>query len=493
MTRLQLNVDGLVDLTTRAHAKPALITNICLRSHPVISLYRQKIGYKMVEHSHCNPPFFILQETPLEQSVENRLAHWQRRFFTVWSGQAVSLLGSNLVQFALIWWLTKSTGSATILALATLAGLIPNILIGPFAGALVDRWNRRMVMIVADSAIALFSLLLAALFLTGRAQVWTVFVIMAIRSVGGAFHWPAMQASTSLMVPHKQLTRIAGMNQMLFGMMNIVAPPLGAYLMEIIPVGAILMIDVATAAVAVFTLIMINIPQPEKALEPASGGGLNTMLQDMRSAFHYISGWSGFMALIGIAMVINFLATPAFSLVPILVTKHFEGQAMQLGIMNSAWGFGVVIGGVILSAWGGFRKKIYTSFAGLIGMGIGIALLGLLPPPAFLFGVAAIGLAGIMNPIANGPLFAIFQTSIAPEMQGRVFALIGSLSGLISPISLLVAGPIADSLGVQVWYVAGGGMCILMAIVGLLIPAILQIEEHAQGANQDQVVNAMVK
>ncbi len=429
----------------------------------------------------------------MEQVAEDRLVNWQRRFFTIWSGQAVSLLGSNLVQFALIWWLTKSTGSATVLALATLVGMLPNILVGPFAGALVDRWNRRVVMIAADSIIALFSLFLAGLFLAGLAQVWMVFVVMAIRSIGGAFHWPAMQASTSLLVPHKQLARIAGMNQMLFGLMNIVAPPLGAYLMEILPMGSILMIDVGTAAFAVFALAMIRIPQPKKSPEPASGGGLNTMLRDMQSAFRYVAGWGGFMALAGIAMVVNFLATPAFSLVPILVTKHFNGEAMQLGLMNSVWGFGVVAGGLILSAWGGFRKKIYTSLAGLIGMGAGILLLGLIPSQAFLLGVLAIGCAGIMNPIANGPLFAIFQTSIAPEMQGRVFALISSLSGLISPISLLVAGPIADAWGVQVWYVAGGAMCILMAVVALFRPAILQIEEQAQNLSQELAVPAVAK
>ncbi len=429
----------------------------------------------------------------MEQTAKDHLGRWQRPFFTVWAGQAVSLLGSSLVQFALVWWLTESTGSATILALATLMALLPNILIGPFAGTLVDRWNRRMVMIVADSSIALVSLLLAILFLTGHAQVWQVYLVMAIRSIGGAFHWPAMQASTSLMVPHKQMARIAGMNQSLSGLMTIAAPPLGAFLLAIIPVGAILMIDVSTAAVAVFILSLIHIPQPDKAPEPASGGGLNTMLQDMRAALRYVSSWTGLLMLGTIAMIINFLVTPAFSLVPILVTKRFNGQAMQLGIMNSAYGVGMLAGGLILTAWGGFHKKIYTSLAGLIGMGAGIVLMGIVPPQTFLFGVAAIAFVGIMNPIANGPLFAIFQTSIAPEMQGRVFALISSLSGLTSPISLLIAGPISDAFGVQVWYVAGGIACILMAVVALFIPPLLQIEEQGKNLGRELVAPAVVE
>src|SRR6266508_1200350 len=151
--------------------------------------------------------------------------NWAARFFTVWTGQAFSLFGSQLVQFALIWWLTQKSGSATILAIATLVGMLPQIVLGPFAGAIVDRWNRRAIMIIADGSIALFTLLLAYLFATQRVQIWHVYAIMAIRALGGAFHFPAMSASTPLMVPEKHLTRISGMNQTLQGLMPLVSPP----------------------------------------------------------------------------------------------------------------------------------------------------------------------------------------------------------------------------------------------------------------------------
>jgi MFS transporter, DHA3 family, macrolide efflux protein len=137
---------------------------------------------------------------------------WARRFFTIWTGQALSLFGSALVQFALIWWLTQKSGSATVLAIAVLVGMLPQIVIGPFAGALVDRWNRRTIMIVADTTIAVFSLLLAYLFAAGTVQIWHIYAVMAIRALGGAFHFPAMSASTPLMVPKEQLTRINGLN-----------------------------------------------------------------------------------------------------------------------------------------------------------------------------------------------------------------------------------------------------------------------------------------
>jgi len=158
-----------------------------------------------------------------------------RPFFVIWSGQAGSLLGSQLVQFALVWWLTQATGSATILALASLAALLPQILIGPIAGALVDRWSRRTVMIAADAAIALATLALAVLFWLKLATLWHIYALLLIRSLGAAFHWPAMQASTTLLVPEQQLSRIAGLNQTLAGMAGIFIPPLGALAIEILP------------------------------------------------------------------------------------------------------------------------------------------------------------------------------------------------------------------------------------------------------------------
>ena len=157
---------------------------------------------------------------------------WARRFFAIWTGQVFSLFGSAIVQFALIWWLAQKSGSATVLALATLAGLLPTVVLGPFAGALVDRWNRRRIMMIADTTIAAFTLLLAYLFATGTVQIWHIYVILVVRALGGAFHFPAMAASTPLMVPENQLTRVNGLNQTLQGVNALIAPPVGALLIQ---------------------------------------------------------------------------------------------------------------------------------------------------------------------------------------------------------------------------------------------------------------------
>jgi len=403
---------------------------------------------------------------------------WARRFFAIWAGQAFSLLGSMLVQFALVWWLTSSTGSATVLATATLFAVLPQVVVGPFAGALVDRWNRRKVLIAADGLIALITLGLVLLFASGRMEIWHVYLAMFLRATLGAFHFPAMQASTSLLVPDEHLARINGLNQGLQGLMNIVAPPLGALLLGIMPLHQVLAIDIATAFLAIFPLFFIAIPQPLSRPGVAGANPVRIMLIDMREGLRYVRAWPGLLILILVAMALNFVLVPSGSLMPLLVTEHFGGGALQLGWMEAAVGIGVVSGGVLLGAWGGFKRRILTSLMGVIGIGLGTVLVGL--TPAGLFGVALAGMAvtGFMGPMANGPLFAIVQSTVEPGMQGRVMSLIGSGAGAMMPLSLLLAGPLADIVGVRTWYVMGGAVCVLIALSSIALRPLMEIERN---------------
>ncbi|HWQ12665.1 MAG TPA: MFS transporter [Roseiflexaceae bacterium] len=410
------------------------------------------------------------------QQPEPRTARWALTFFPIWTGQALSLLGSQIAQFAIIWWLTQSTGSGTVLAVAALVGILPGVVLGPVAGALVDRWNRRRVMMAADGLSALLAALLAYLFWRGTVELWQIYAIMFARSVFGTFHFPAMQASTSLMVPQEQLARVAGLNQMLQGAMNIVAPPLSALLLVALPLHALMAIDVVTAALAIVPMLFVLIPQPPRPAETSAAG---SVLQDVRAGLRYVRAWPGMLALLGMAMVINFLLGPAFSLLPLLVTRHFGGAALELSWLSSSWWVGILAGGVALSTWGGFRSRMLTALTALIAMGAGLLFTGLVPPQAFWAGVGALFFAGAMNSLCNGPMFALLQAVVAPEMQGRVFTLIGSLSSLMVPIGLGVAGPLSDLLGPQLWFAVGGAACVLMGAAGLLSPTIMGIERHA--------------
>jgi DHA3 family macrolide efflux protein-like MFS transporter len=427
-----------------------------------------------------------------ETIAETRPNRWALRFFAIWIGQAFSLLGSMLVQFALVWWLTQATGSATVLATATLVAVLPGIFIGPVAGALVDRWNRRLIMIVADSLIALVTLGLIFLYAVGRMQVWHVYVTMFLRAALGGFHWPAMQSSTSLMVPKQQLARIAGLNQTLMGVMNIVSPPLGALLLSFWPLNRVLFVDVGTATLAVLPLLFVTIPQPARSAGAAAtdtGSAPASVWADLRAGLRYVAGWPGLLAILVMAMALNFIVNPAFSLMPILVTKYFGRGALELGWLESAWGIGVVAGGLVLSAWGGFKRRVVTSLFGIVGMGIGTLIVGLSPAGAFMIAVVGMLVAGFMNPIVNGPFMAVMQSAVAPEMQGRVFSLVQSASMAMMPLSLLIAGPIADRLGVRVWYLVGGILCIVIGALAFTVPAIMHVEDNGHGSKAPQGVS----
>lgn len=402
---------------------------------------------------------------------------WKTRFFTIWGGQALSILGSQLVQFALIWYLTVATGSATVLATASLAGMLPGVILGPFIGTLVDRWNRRWIMIAADSTVALATIALALLFALDSAEIGHIYMVMLIRSLAGCFHGNAMSASTSLMVPVEHLTRIQGINQMLNGGLNIIAAPLGALLLIILPMQGILAIDVVTALLAILPLFFMGVPQPERIEHGKLQSGVQaTFWQDFKAGLRYVLGWPGLLIVGLMTVVINFTIIPAFSLLPLMVKDIFGGGAIQLGWVESAMGIGMLAGGALLGVWGGFERKIRTSMMGLAGMGTGTLILALAPSSVISWAVGGALLVGFMSPITMGPFFAIVQSNVEPDMQARVFSLLSSVGGAMAPVGLMIAGPLADRFGIQAWFLLGGALCILMAVAGLFIPAVMNIE-----------------
>ena len=285
-----------------------------------------------------------------------------RPFFILWTGQSLSLLGSQAVQFALIWWLTEKSGSATILATATLLGLLPPIVLGPVIGALIDRWSRKAVMLAADGFVALASLALAWLFLAGIADVPHVLALLFLRALGAAFHAPAMTASTTLMVPEEHFTRIQGLNQSMQGLLNIASAPLGALLLAVVPMAGVMMVDVGTALLAILPLLAIRVPRPPRS----AGRGPGSTWADTLAGFRYLARRRGHATLIAMAALINVFFVPAFSLLPLLVLERLHGGAAEFGWVSSSFGVGLIVGGVVLGAWGGFRKRIVTILAGAI-------------------------------------------------------------------------------------------------------------------------------
>lgn len=393
-------------------------------------------------------------------------------FLILFTGQAFSLFGSRLVQFALVWHLTELTKSPSVLATASIAALLPQVFIGPFAGALVDRWDRRVVMMVADSLIALSILLLALMFSIGRVEVWHIYAVMMFRAAGGSFQWPAMQASTSMMVPREHLSRVAGLNQSLSGLVAVSAPPLGALLLAVMTIEYVLVIDVLTAILAVGPLVFIKVPQPEQDAGSARG-----VLGDMKDGFQWIFKQKGLLVIMLMSLCINMVTTPTFTMLPLLITEFFKGGAIELAWVQSANGVGMILGGLALGIWGGFKSKINTAFSALFVASLGLLLFSTTPADMLWIGVAAMFVFGFMNSIANSSFFSVLQALIPHDMQGRVFTLIMSTSVAVSPLGLAIAGPVIEVTGLRFWFVLSGVVFMLGSMVGFTVPIVRTLEE----------------
>ncbi len=402
-------------------------------------------------------------------------------FFALWGGQVFSMLGSQLAQFSMVWWLTQSTGSATVLAFATMMAMLPQVFIGPIAGTLVDRWNRRTVMMVADGSVSVAALILAAIFAVGRVEVAFIYALIFYRASAVAFHWPSMQASIPLLVPDKHLSRIAGMNHTLFGLATIIAPPVGALLVSVLPMHGILMINAAASLIAVLPLVFIRIPSP--TVDQGAGEGVRpSVLAGLKEGLDFLKGWPALLMMVGTGTLLNLLLMPGISLQPLLITRHFHGGATEFAWLQSAFGVGMVLGGVALGAWGGFKRRMLTSVLALFLAGMGIAVVGVAPENGLPLAVGAMFFSGLMFPIMNGAMVAVLQSIIPSGIQGRVFSLVMSGSAAAAPVGLAIAGPVADAVSVQVWFIVAG---IAMSVLGVLIfctPAIMEIEERPRPA-----------
>lgn len=424
-----------------------------------------------------------MKQTDKEMNIQQP---WKVNFFTIWGGQAVSQLGSYLVGFAFVWYLTETTGSPTVLAIGSLMNLLPQIVVSPFAGVLIDRINRKTVMLLADILTAAFTLLLGILFALDAVKIWQIFLVMFLRNVGGVFQWSAMTVSTSLMVPKGALSRIQGLNQALYGLLSVISPPLGAFLIGLLATQHILYLDVITAGIAVTALLLMRVPQPDGHKGKKDPGVKHaTLFQDLREGLSYISGTPALVLIILVAMIVNLLLKPVYALIPLVVSDYFGRGAIELGLLEAISGIGMVAGGLLLSLWGGFKNRFHTTILALVLAGLGLAGLRLVPPDRFYLGTGVLALVGFSYPFLDGPLNAILQARVPPEKQGRVFSIYWTGAALASPVGFLIAGPAADALGLLFWFAAGGLLIALTGITGLFIPTLMaygRIEDSEEPA-----------
>jgi DHA3 family macrolide efflux protein-like MFS transporter len=422
----------------------------------------------------------------VQRVTKSAVRYWPGSFFVLWGSQALAALTSEVLQVALIWWLTAAFDSATVVGIATMTALLPRALLGTFMGALVDRWSRRVVLLASHGVIVVSLLCLGYLFWAEATSLGIVYLIILVRACGKSFQMPAMLASTALMVPEKHLPRIAGLNQMLQGLILVVSPALGAVLVHALALPAIVAVDVSGALLAVTVLLFVTLPNPRRDTRTSmSRAGWRSLWEDVRAGLRYVRDWSGAPEMLGISTAMNFLSTPAFMLTSMLVIRRFGGAEREFGLIGAATGIGMVCGGMVLSVWGGFRRPMQTSLVGIVGMASAILVAGLAPTSAFWLAVGSMAIGGFMTPVCMAPIQALVQKSVAPAIQGRVLSLFDSISTAVAPLSVAIAGPVFDSLGPQVWYIGAGVLALFIGLRGFTSPRVLNLGAPQSSSKDD--------
>lgn len=372
--------------------------------------------------------------------MENRQKPGFRTFLIIWFGQLVSLTGSGLTGFAIGVWVFLRTGSTTLFALIQVFSSIPTILVGPFAGALVDRWDRRKAMLLSDAGAAACTLSILLLLSAGKLEIWHIYLLLALSASFASFQWPAYSAATALLVPKEQLGRANGMVQIAEGVAQILAPVTAGILIETILLQGVIAIDLATFLVALTTLLIVRIPRPEISAEGQAGKG--SLFREAVYGWTYIRQRAGLFALLLFFFVVNFLT----SIVSVLFTPLILtiSTPVVLGILTSMAGLGFLIGSVLMSIWGGPRRKIRGIFISELMVTAALLLLGS-TTNLYLLGFGAF-LAFLSFPLLQTCSQTIWQRKTAPDIQGRVFAFRRVIAWSSLPLAYLAAGPLADKV-----------------------------------------------
>lgn len=390
-------------------------------------------------------------------TVENNLKeNWLRNIILFLSSQTISLFGSSLVQYAIMWHITLTTESGLMMTLYILCGFIPTFILSPVAGVWADRYNRKMLIIVADSLIAIATLILAILFLMGYEAIWLFFVMAAIRAFGTGIQTPAVGAILPQIVPKDKLTKVNGANGSIQAVIMFVSPMVSAALLSMASIEVILFIDVITAVIAIFTLlIFVKVSVHEKALEKQT----TSYLSDFKQGLHYVKNHVFLKRFFLFFAVFFVLMAPGAFLTPLQVTRSFGDDVWRLTAIEIAFSVGMMVGGGVIASWGGFPNKMKTlGFASVI-MGICTFALGVIP--VFWIYLVFMALFGVAMPIFNTPATVLLQEKVEEDYLGRVFGVMGMISTSMMPLGMLIFGPIADVIPIE-WLLIGTGVFIIV-------------------------------
>jgi DHA3 family macrolide efflux protein-like MFS transporter len=386
-------------------------------------------------------------------------SNWKKNAALFLSSQTISLLGSSLVQYAIMWYITLKTGSGVMMTVYIICSHLPAFFISPFGGVWADRFNRKHLAAIADSGIAIATLALAVVFMLGYREIWLLFVISAVRALGGGVHSPCVSAMLPQLVPEDKLMRVNGMKSSLQSVMLLASPALSGVLIAFAPLEYIFFIDVITAAIGVSVLLSIRMPAQQR--KEAKAGGY---FADLRLGFQYIGGHRFIRAFILFFAVFQFLVVPVALLTPLQVVRSFGGDVWYLTAIEITFSAGMLLGGLAMTVWGGFRNRTHSMiFAGIV---LGLLTLALGFVPWFAVYLVIMVLMGLLIPLFNVPTTVLLQEKVEPNFMGRVFGVMEMIASLTMPLGILVFGPLADTVRIE-WLLVGTG--VLMAIESLLL------------------------
>src|SRR5215216_2378273 len=384
-------------------------------------------------------------------------------FTIVWLGQIVSVLATNMSAFALTIWVFQKTGSATSLGLVQVFFITPLLIITPFAGVMVDRHNRKLMMMVSDSVAGMATIAILLLQAFGVLEVWHLYAAAVLQGLGNAFQWPAYSAAISTMIPKEKLGRANGMMSLIDMGPGILAPMLAGALLPIISLTGILLIDVATFVLAILVLLLVHIPQPRRTEEGAQAQG--NIIKEAAFGFRYIFARPSLLGLQLVFFFGNLCAGVAFTVLAPMILLRTGNDSASLGVVQSAGAIGGVLGGITMSAWGGFKRRVHGVLAGWMVSSVFFALMGLTKwIPLW---IALNALSSVVIPLINGSNQAIWQSKVAPDVQGRVFSARTLIAWMTNPISPLIGGTLADYVLEPAMRTQSG----LSSLFGWLVPA----------------------
>lgn len=380
--------------------------------------------------------------------------NWKGSISRFLFAQTISLLGSSIVQYAIIWHITLTTSSGGMLAISTVCGFLPQILISLFAGVWIDRFNRKKIIMISDTVIALSTLILALTLLMGQTSSWLLFAALIIRSAGTGIQTPTVNAIIPQIVPSDKLMKINGINSTLASIIMFSSPVISGAVLSLSSLEAALFIDVITAVIGVGVTASIFIKPHQSGSKAGSSS-----IDEIKIGFSYLKQNLFMRRLLTFQVVILFLISPSAFLTPLMVSRSFGEEIWRLTASEMAYSLGMILGGILITSWGGFQKKLNTTI--LAGAIYGVVMVGLGGAPWFVLYLVLNTIIGITSPCYNAPLTVTIQEQVPPHMHGRVFSFMQIASSCALPIGMVFFGPLADIVAVQ-WLLVGSGIFVLL-------------------------------